>query len=62
LRINDFETDPKLKYSNREIYVFPTDIIIKYRGNDNWNKCFIKKIPDFLKYKDNWDIIKKKIE
>ncbi|MBE2227833.1 MAG: hypothetical protein IAE93_10835 [Ignavibacteria bacterium] len=45
-----------------EIYVFPTELCKEYARKDDWGKLAIKKIPDYLSYKFNWDLIKKKLK
>ncbi len=57
--------DKKLTYEYRdppEFYIFPTKLCKKYNRGGDWNKVHIKDIPNYKKYKDNWGLIKQKLD
>ncbi|MBZ0201399.1 MAG: hypothetical protein K8I03_00120 [Ignavibacteria bacterium] len=45
-----------------DIYVFPTSICKKYARTDAWGKLFFRKIPQYDKYKNNWELIIKHLK
>ena len=51
----------KLTYEYRkqpEFYVLPTQLCKRYNRGGNWSKLYLSDIPDYQKYKDNWQLIK----
>jgi hypothetical protein len=42
-----------------EFYVFPVDIVKQNRDpKSKWGRVFLKKIPDYERFKERWDLIR----
>lgn len=41
-----------------QYYIFPTELVGKYRRDGKWNKIKITDIPDYQRYENNWQLIK----
>lgn len=64
-KLNIKKNSDKLDYDYSEssrIFIFPIKVVLENRAKDGWHKVSIKKIPQFEKYEDNWNLIKKKLQ
>ena len=42
-----------------EFYVFPVEVVRENRDlKSNWGRAILKKIPDYEKYKERWDLVR----
>lgn len=63
LNIKKLNKENEFDYSNYpEIFILPMAVVQRYKSNDGWEKCLVRKIPNYSNYINNWELIKKKLK
>lgn len=57
-RLNRGNKSGKSVTKDPEFYIFPSEVLKEVKRSDKFNKVNFSNIPNWLNYKDRWDLIK----